>query len=103
MDVGGAWLDSLINSVTLDAGQSAQDGALGIRATCETGVVSGSFYGPAVPINRRGGNAVLLPSEADGDEKYGAEFTRMLWRASVGSTGARWPPAATRSRPGFWT
>jgi NAD(P)-dependent dehydrogenase (short-subunit alcohol dehydrogenase family) len=77
---GSRLLDRLILRRTLRVAHAVEDGALGLlRAACEPGVVSGSFYGPA----GRGqpGAPQLLPAERD------PEGERLLWEASLAAAG----------------
>lgn len=78
---GGTQLfDQFIIWRALKIAQSAEDGALGIiRASCEPGVESLGFYGPAG--FSKGGPAELLPQERN------AEGEQLLWDESLKATG----------------
>mmetsp|Transcript_96541 Transcript_96541/g.275410 ORF Transcript_96541/g.275410 Transcript_96541/m.275410 type:complete len:308 (-) Transcript_96541:388-1311(-) len=94
----GSWLDNFINGGATEFGHSPEDGAMGIvRASVASDVESGQFYGPEGAGSA--GPAVLLPTEAS-RERYGQEAKALLWKESVSSTGAAWPPV---ERAGAWS
>lgn len=91
-----SYMDRLINGLAVVAGQSTEDGCLGLAvATVKEGVANGDFFGPKGIT----GDGVLLPAEREkgahptlpeGGAGYDTAQLRMLWEKSVAATGASW-------------
>jgi NAD(P)-dependent dehydrogenase (short-subunit alcohol dehydrogenase family) len=82
-----SWLDRFINGLAVVAGQSTEDGCLGLAlATLKEGVANGDFFGPKFLT----GNAVLLPCEREWGAGYNDTQLDMMWEKSVAATGAHW-------------
>jgi len=82
-----SWMDRFINGLAVVAGQSSEDGCLGLSlATVKDQVANGDFFGPSGLT----GDAVLLPSEREWRTGYSEEQLSLLWAKSVAATGAEW-------------
>ena len=77
---GKGLLDRYIIGRTLRVAQSVEDGTAGIaRCSCEPGLESGAFYGPAG--SGKPGVSVLLEPERNIDAE------KLLWQLSLKATG----------------
>ena len=82
-----SYLDRFVNGLAVVAGQSTEDGCLGlVLATLQEAAANGAFFGPSGLT----GDAMLLPCERELGAGYSEEQLRMLWETSIAATGAKW-------------
>jgi len=85
-----SFMDRFVNGLAVVAGQSTEDGCLGLSlAAVKEGVNNGDFFGPKGIT----GTGCLLPSEREWGAGYDQAQLAMLWEKSVAATGATWGAA----------